>query len=59
MPFPVNVHLNLSTDDVSQHCVLFLIGHTGRRIYFYEQTEALPRSTIFDKNVEKNRRYHV
>jgi len=28
-------------------------------MYFYKQSEALPRSAIFEKNVEKNRRYHV
>ena len=59
VPFAVNVHLNLSTDDVSQHWVLLLIGPTGRKMYFYKQSEALPRSAIFEKNVEKNRRYHV
>ena len=59
VPFAVNVHLHLSTDDVSQHWVLLLIGRTGRKMYFYKQSEALPTSTIFDNNVEKNIHYHV
>ena len=28
-------------------------------MYFYKQSEALPTSTIFDNNVEKNIHYHV